>query len=178
MKMKKMKDNQNIIYKGALREKKGGFLKPRYYFGEPYYDIYTKHWDYAIEGNISFQGATLIFKAKDFTPNQPQRNQLLNSYFYNRNSRGILLLKLNLKKLKNIKKFLSSRASYNLIWLRFEVHDAFLSDDINDLNFTIRANSKDAIKKMYNKIISAKSEEYFESETGSLKFIVDNNVNE
>ena len=164
-------------FKGALRDRKAAIPKPKFYFGEPHYgDIYTDHWNYAILGDTSFHGSTLIFTAEDFTPTQPKRNLLLDPYFNDRSSRGTLILKLDLGKLSKIKKKIHQLPSFNRVWLRFEVHGAFLNDNIKDLNFTIRSNSRKAIKILYNKILNAKDSHEFDPEQGSLKYIVNDDL--
>jgi hypothetical protein len=161
----------DLEFRCTLREKKGG-LKVKYYFGEPAPDpVYIEHWKYAIPGELTFNGSTLIFRAKNFTPKQPRRNKLLDFYFNNPDSRGTLILKLDLRELKKIKKFLSSYPSHNGLRLQFKVHGSFLNDNIKNLNFVIRSNSKIGIKDLYNKVIEAKNSENFDSKGGSLRFV-------
>jgi hypothetical protein len=160
----------NFKIKCALRENKHGF-RFKYYFGEPPPSgIYIEHWKYAIPGEISFKGATLIFKAEDFTPDQPLENVLLEPYILSPNSRCILLLKLNLKKAKKIRKMIGSHTSYNAIAIHFELHGSFLGDPIKGLNLRIMANTKEGLSDIYEEIIKAKRSKDSAPESGSLKF--------
>ena len=158
--------------KCALRENKYAF-RFKYYFGEPPLSgVYIDHWKYAIAGEISFKGSTLIFKAENFTPNQPLKNILLAPYILSPNSRGILLLKLDLKKAKKVRKMIGSHTSYNAIAIHFELHGSFIDDQIKGLNLRIMANTKEGLSDLYEEIIKAKESGNSTGDTGSLKFII------
>jgi len=158
-------------FKSSLRENKGG-IKIRYYFGEPapnYPQI--NHWEYNIRGTIYFKGSTLIFRADNFSPKQPRKNILFESYYENMTATGVLILKLDLKELRKMKIYPNKNRNYNFIWLRFFVHGIFLKDKIKDLNFSIRAETKEQLLNLYNKIKMAKNSKKLDSEAGSLSFI-------
>lgn len=160
----------NIRIKCALRENKHG-LRFKYYFGEPPPSgVYIDHWKYAIAGEISFNGSTLIFRAENFTPNQPLKNILLTPYFLSPNSRGLLILKLDLKKAKKIRKMIGTHASYNAIAIHFELHGSFINDPIKGLNFRIMTNTKEGLRNIYEEIIKAKESKEPAPDSGSLNF--------